>query len=245
MASVYSNGYLTTAGTKSANGRGGLFIKRPDFRVLGTTPDGEEYCLCFRERIDHQIDSILGSAGMTCSVTYYPLISRAWVYQGRMLSTRVSHFGRYELFFGCKSSILCECGAIRFHGAGIETPIPLIKIEYADALSAYEQGYKDETLESVKYQGAQLWRTMVSCYTALRLTKSKDRLQQGSKDYLMSLVLRRHPLQESRFESIGMLKLAGPTNPLGMMKIAAGPTNSVIPDSTIFHGAESRTVVIV
>jgi hypothetical protein len=133
---------------------------------------------------------------MTSSVIYYPLLSRAWVYQERMLSTRVLHFGRYELFFECKSTIQCECGAIGFHGAGTETPIPLIKIEYADALSGYEQGYeacaqgkvdcrpaslqeqryKAQMLEKVNYQGARLWRTMVSCYTALRLTKSKDRL---------------------------------------------------------------------
>jgi hypothetical protein len=176
MASIYSNGFLTIAGTKSADGRGGLFTSTPDYCVSGSTPEGEEYCVYFRERIDHQIDNILESPGMTSSTTYYPLLSRAWVYQERMLSTRVLHFGWYEVFFECKSMIRCECGAISYHGAGTDTPVSLIKVEYADALMSYSQGYEGQALESIKYQGARLWRTMVSSYTTLSLTKSKDRL---------------------------------------------------------------------
>jgi hypothetical protein len=176
MASIYSKAYLTIAGTKSANGLGGLFSSTPDFRVSGTTPNGEDYCLFFRERIDHHIDVSLDSADVNPTETYYPLLCRAWVYQERMLSRRVLHFGRYEMFFECQSEIECECESIRFHGAGQETPVPLIKVEYADTLSSYSHGYKGKALESVQYQGARLWRTMVCCYTALRLTMSKDRL---------------------------------------------------------------------
>ncbi|OAL01605.1 HET-domain-containing protein [Phaeosphaeriaceae sp. SRC1lsM3a] len=176
MASIYNNGFLTIAGTKSANGRGGLFSPTPDIRVAGTTPEGEKYSIFFRERIDHHIDNILESAGMISSERYYPLLSRAWVYQERMLSTRVLHFGRYEVFFECKSAVQCECDSIRFHGGGTETPIPLIKIEYADALADYSEGYDGAALANVQYQGARMWRSMVSCYTALKLTKSKDRL---------------------------------------------------------------------
>jgi hypothetical protein len=176
MASIYSNGFLTIAGTKSPNGRGGLFTSTPDYCVSGLTPDGEEYCVYFRERIDHQIDNILESARMTSSTTYYPLLSRAWVYQERMLSTRVLHFGWYEAFFECKSMVRCECGAISYHGTGTETPVSLIKVEYADALMGYSQGYEGRALKSILYQGARLWRTMVCSYTTLSLTKSKDRL---------------------------------------------------------------------
>jgi hypothetical protein len=176
MASIYSTSFLTIAATKSPNGRGGLFSPTPDVHVTGLTPPGSKYSIFFRARIDHQIDNILSSAGMTSSEKYYPLLSRAWVYQERMLSTRVLHFGRYEVFFECKSAIQCECDAIRFHGAGTETPVPLIKIEYAEGLADYDEGYSGAALENVRYQGARMWRTMVSCYTALRLTKSKDRL---------------------------------------------------------------------
>ncbi|KAF1828437.1 HET domain-containing protein [Decorospora gaudefroyi] len=176
MASVYSNGHVTIAATHSPNGRGGLYTHTPDYAVSGTTPNGEPYCLFFRERIDHQIDAGPETPDMIATETYYPLLSRAWVYQERMLSTRVLHFGRYELFFECKSSIDCECGTIQNHGAGQETPIPLIKIEYADNLSDYDVSSDEAALLPVRYQSARLWRTMVSCYTVLHLTKSKDRL---------------------------------------------------------------------
>ncbi|KAH7351443.1 hypothetical protein BKA66DRAFT_475838 [Pyrenochaeta sp. MPI-SDFR-AT-0127] len=93
-----------------------------------------------------------------------------------MLSTRVLHFGRYEMFFECRSSIDCECSLIRFQGAGFETMLPLIKVEHADALTQYTNDRRESGQVEVRYQGARLWRTMVSCYTALALTKSTDRL---------------------------------------------------------------------
>ena len=176
MASVYSNGHLTIAATHSFNGRGGLFVHTKDFRVFGKTPDEEDYCLYFRERIDHQIDAGFESADYTSTATYYPLLSRAWVYQERMLSTRILHFGRYEMFFECKSTIKCECNSIRFYGTGFETEMPLIKIEYADVLADYDMSQEGQAQADIHYQGARTWRTMICCYTALHLTKSKDRL---------------------------------------------------------------------
>jgi hypothetical protein len=176
MASVYSNGHLTIAAMRSSSGSGGLYTQTPDFEVSGKTLDGEYYRLFFRERIDHQIDAGFETTEFTATETYYPLLSRAWVYQERMLSTRVLHFGRYELFFECKSSIDCECGSIHNHGAGSETPVPLIKIEYADNLSDYDISRDEQSLADVHYRSARLWRTMVSCYTVLSLTKSIDRL---------------------------------------------------------------------
>ncbi|CAO2648523.1 Nn.00g077900.m01.CDS01 [Neocucurbitaria sp. VM-36] len=176
MAAVYTNGSSTIAATRSANGHGGLFCRTEDFKVSGETPEGEDYCLYFRERIHHQIDASFETEDSFSSEKYYPLLSRAWVYQERMLSTRVLHFGRYELFFECKSSAQCECGSIRYHGAGFETPVALIKLEYANALSNFDVGYEGQALANIQYQCARLWRTMVCCYTALFLTKSKDRL---------------------------------------------------------------------
>lgn len=186
MASVYSQGFLTIAATHSANGVGGLFSPTPDCRVFGKTPDGEEYGLYFRERIDHHIEAtssteFLESDGSTFFVEgnpttmYSPLLTRAWVYQERMLSTRTLHFGRYEMFFECKSGIRCECHSIRFQGSDFESLVPLIKVEYAEALENYRDGQEEYT-DAIRYHGARMWRTMVCSYTALSLTKSKDRL---------------------------------------------------------------------
>ena len=182
MASVYSNGHLTIATTRSADGNGGLFSRTEDFKVSGKIPDGDNYCLYFRESIDHHIEMTTRDGHddvPECfpSATYYPLLTRAWIYQERMLSTRVLHFGRYEIFFECKSDIRCECGTIEFGGStGHEVQIPLIKIEYADTLWKICDGDKRSASNEIQYQSECLWRTMVSSYTALLLTKSKDRL---------------------------------------------------------------------
>lgn len=187
MAAIYTNGHLTIAATMSANGAGGLFRDTPDFEVSGTAPPsdtngkGEPYRLFFRERIDHHIDMGIANSDISIgspTAIHYPLLTRAWVYQERMLSTRILHFGRYELFFECRSSIVCECDDIEFHGSSPETPIALFKIEHAEALGDYTSSWvdADQFRDAVHYQGASLWRTMVSCYSALLLTKSKDRL---------------------------------------------------------------------
>jgi len=180
MASVYRNSHLTIAATRSANGHGGLFSRTEDFEVFGKTPDGEDYFLYFRERIDHHIENSESDEfpGYP-TLTYHPLLTRAWVYQERMLSPRVLHFGRYEVSFECRSLIQCECGSIPFYGISKVSPVPLIKLEHATSLwdyRHYREVYGDQYRAEVEYQGARLWRTMICSYTALLLTKSKDRL---------------------------------------------------------------------
>ena len=172
MASVYSQGYLTIAATHSTNGQGGLFSANEEVKISGKTPGGEYYCLHFRERIDHHIEVVedygfkehLGHA----TVAHHALMTRAWVYQERMLSTRVLHFGRYEAFFECRTHLQCECDGIMMHAS---TPIPIIKIEHSDALDAQRHPSPE-----VAYDQARVWRTMICSYSALFLTKSKDRL---------------------------------------------------------------------
>ncbi|PGH01622.1 hypothetical protein AJ79_07870 [Helicocarpus griseus UAMH5409] len=180
MAAVYTNGHLTIAATKSANGAGGLFASTPDFEVANKTSDGEAYRLFFRERIDHHIDMepFVHDESRNTTATYHPLLTRGWVYQERLLSTRILHFGPSEVYFECRSSIECECDMIEFHGSSPETPIPLFKIEHAEAMSDYEQDWaqQEQYKDQVRYQGANLWRTIVGCYTALLLKLSKDRL---------------------------------------------------------------------
>jgi hypothetical protein len=171
MASVYSNGYLTLAGTRSANGNGGLFSTRHDVEISGTTPDGHPYCIYFRERIDHHIEMIPNS-----TIEHYPLLTRAWVYQERMLSTRVLHFGHFELFFECRSSIQCECGYISYEEDDPAIGKSLVKIEFADALSQLSLPEVGGVDVNNAYYAARTWRTVVSAYSALSLTKSTDRL---------------------------------------------------------------------
>jgi hypothetical protein len=140
MASIYRNGFFTIAATHSPNGDGGLFRATPDFHVSGKSPEGERYNLYFREMIDHHIEPISecdDESGNPTAV-FFPLFTRAWVYQERMLSTRVIHFGRYELFFECRSGIRCECGHIGDSDGGAGSWRGLFKVELATALLYYD-----------------------------------------------------------------------------------------------------------
>ncbi|KAK0710852.1 heterokaryon incompatibility protein-domain-containing protein [Lasiosphaeris hirsuta] len=178
MSEVYSNSYLTIAATASRYGHGGLFREAPDFPVHGTTHDGSEFTLYFRERIDHHLEEIHdpGEVGHP-TLYHYPLLTRAWVYQERMLSTRVLHFGHHELFFECRSGVQCECGQIAFHGSSDAAPAAVTKIPHDDALGS-PPPVRDVFISTAAYYVARFWRTMVSsyAYACLGLTKPSDRL---------------------------------------------------------------------
>ncbi|KAK0609495.1 heterokaryon incompatibility protein-domain-containing protein, partial [Immersiella caudata] len=99
MSGIYSNACLTIAATHSHDGHGGLFRPAPDIHLTGSTPPGEEYMLFFRKRIDHHHGAILTARETGhATIDHYTLLARSWVYQERMLSTQVLHFGYHELW---------------------------------------------------------------------------------------------------------------------------------------------------
>ncbi|KAJ1327033.1 HET domain-containing protein [Microdochium nivale] len=210
MASIYSNAYLTLAATKSSSGAGGFYTDTPTTEISGTTPEGEKYSIFFRQRIDHHleatktgVETVMSSDrnGTDSNRTGYefaghatlenhPLLTRAWVYQERLLSRRLLHFGPHELFFECEGDVNCECGQIRYHGSSTGSPTSAVKLLYAEAVSSYFGATGDSTGSansgedfdgmqwSLQHQEfiARTWRTLVSSYVALDLTKSEDRL---------------------------------------------------------------------
>ncbi|KAI1456240.1 HET-domain-containing protein [Annulohypoxylon moriforme] len=175
MASIYHNAYLTIAATRSSSGNGGLITKTPDFEVSGTTPDGEEYYLVFREKMDHVLwrDS---------TTSQFPLMNRAWVFQERILSTRVLHFGYQELFFECATTACCECGYIGFLDYTTkEISMPNLKTMYSAALNSTtrtKSGKQSNKLwiKKARYYVGRTWRSLIMDYTALDLTIPSDRL---------------------------------------------------------------------
>ncbi|ORY62100.1 HET domain-containing protein [Pseudomassariella vexata] len=171
MASIYRNACLTIAGTKSSGGSGGLFTITPDFEVSGTTPSGEDYYLIFREKTDHEL-AVPGRQ----NAAQFPLMTRAWVYQERLLSPRVLHFGHYELFYECLSDELCECTGIGYLGVSDEVPLTSPKVMYASALDSELVGADERWADYAEYYLARIWRSMVVHYTSLNLTKTSDRL---------------------------------------------------------------------
>jgi len=108
MADIYQNSYITLAATASKDGMGGLY---PDTHTAATA-ECELYTngptgIRVRKKVRHWT-----WPPTKASSELYPLLSRAWAFQERILSSRTLHFCKKELVWECKEAILCECGSL-------------------------------------------------------------------------------------------------------------------------------------
>lgn len=103
MATIYRNAYLTIAATSSSGDSGGCYSSGSDLDKdyeVGTDMYVREKPAHFDSMQHHSISSP------------FPLLSRAWFYQERLLSPRVLHFGPKEILWECKESCSCQCQRI-------------------------------------------------------------------------------------------------------------------------------------
>ncbi|KAF1827128.1 HET-domain-containing protein, partial [Dissoconium aciculare CBS 342.82] len=145
MERVYGNSYLNFAAMASTDGRGGLFRDRRPTSLSPAT-------------INAQSDRLKGRFGIVRqdfwqgNILDEPLYRRGWVFQERMLSPRLLHFGKDQVFWQCLSLSACETAT---------EGLPSISLT-GD--------------ERVELQLDDVWKMAVKSYTCTNLTYSKDRL---------------------------------------------------------------------
>jgi len=171
MAEIYRNSYVTIAAASSRDSKGGLGLNRPrraGTTLRGTTSSGKPYSIHVQCSIHPHanIDKDTPKEGIqhpirpTSTHDYaevlkiFPLLTRGWVFQERLLSPRFLQFGRDELLWDCRESMLCECG---------QRP-PDLPHNQVTVTS------KDRELLSHK------WRKIVEFYSSLSLTVPQDKL---------------------------------------------------------------------
>jgi hypothetical protein len=159
MASIFKNSYFTVAATAAINNEAGCFWVEngPDGRFLD--PEGAEPSeLSVRKTIRHW-ERIWTSN----RESQFPLLTRAWVFQERVLAPRVLHFSHHELVWECAERGDCQCG-----------------------------GFDDRSnAKSLRWDMNNSWRSAVELYTSLRLTQQSDRLSafHGFAEFYGSIVV--------------------------------------------------------
>lgn len=108
MADIYQHAIVTLAATTSSGDTEGCFstnlssVKHTEIMLSGGKTSG----IAVRQRLRHWNKTTANDP------VYFPLLSRGWVLQERLLSTRVLHFCASELIWECREESDCECGGL-------------------------------------------------------------------------------------------------------------------------------------
>ncbi|KAI0424257.1 HET-domain-containing protein [Xylaria sp. FL1042] len=204
MADVYENAFLTISTDAALDPTQGIFTTRQSDMVstadtLGTgrarparnvaieqfpvTDKTGKTCIVYaREPLNH---SDIISPRSYYDVTY-PLMSRAWTLQERLLSGRILHVTAAELIWECKTTLCCECGTISRESdymAGNPSP----KIAYDIAMQSIIEEGRNNLLNlgsqaSKQHEGPQTpktsreWILLIGGYSNRMLTYDTDKL---------------------------------------------------------------------
>jgi hypothetical protein len=141
MASIYQNSFITLAATTSLDNESGCFWDSDTSYERNFQADIGIFSV--RRTIRHWKRHWTSHLATT-----FPLLTRAWVFQERLLAPRVLHFSENEFVWECMQLGDCQCGGY-------------------DAAS----NPKAHTWTSGKS-----WRSAVELYTSLHLTREQDRL---------------------------------------------------------------------
>jgi hypothetical protein len=166
MCMVYQNALLTIAATICADSSESLFSKSSS--VLAT-----RIGLISRKpatlKQNGQFDEYYGHLFWP-----YPLLSRAWVYQERLLSKRVLHFGKGEIYWECMESAECECGLVTPSSTGISGDDSVSRFPFKnihDRIPNVGASRPEDPAMRVRR-----WHDIVTEYTRLSMTLTSDRL---------------------------------------------------------------------
>ncbi|KAL9069696.1 MAG: hypothetical protein Q9157_006079 [Trypethelium eluteriae] len=170
MHHVYRNSYCNFAAADSKDGTGGLFRNRIFQGVLTTKYQARSSSLLFGDQPWIVIPEDFWVRELLSSHVY----SRGWVFQERMLSPRLLHFVKHQIFWDCATMSACEtfpsglpgrvdeiAGADRYWRSGLQDPSSL----------------RQQTLVGpADYSVEQFWKNAVLYYTSCNLTNGKDKL---------------------------------------------------------------------
>jgi hypothetical protein len=154
MASIYENSYVTLAASRSYDSSSGCFSSTQD------RDSYEAYKLNNDSLYVRRTPPPFPSGSPYSNLLDWPLLSRGWVFQERILAPRVVHYAKEQLYWECDSCLLDEYGLYNW---------------YFEDDASYHTFEND--IRPLKYRRDDpetYWRNSVMLYTNLEFTKNKD-----------------------------------------------------------------------
>ncbi|KAH7348126.1 heterokaryon incompatibility protein-domain-containing protein [Pyrenochaeta sp. MPI-SDFR-AT-0127] len=171
MATVYRDAFLVIAATRDEHGDIGCFSDRtkPTLCFEVPLPDDQVARVYLRSRPNYWPFDPLSMYKMSHDAEY-PLLSRAWCSQERILAKRMIHFAGEELFWECQTRTRCECSSLD---------------EVASASDSFRTVWATERRPEKLFE---VWHKIIQLYSPLHITYQSDRLPaiSGLAKYLQS-----------------------------------------------------------
>jgi hypothetical protein len=169
MAGIYTNAMITISADSADDDDAGFLGKRVKFGEEGGSllvrddEQSREY-LEVRLRYKNQIPTATPAEGeiFEIDVLSSPLSKRAWITQERILSPRILHYGKHQVFWECWSSCFAEDG----HKFGQGTR--------GDRIAPFLRVLHDNSLTSKDIYRA--WLLVIQDYAARKLSRETDKL---------------------------------------------------------------------
>ncbi|KAH8724268.1 hypothetical protein GQ44DRAFT_708890 [Phaeosphaeriaceae sp. PMI808] len=166
MGSIYQNALLTIGAVSSPTSSEGCFINNswPDICLLLSKDLGQSYLIGAR---------VLDGKGQCISKEdinrQYPLFTRGWVFQERLLSTRFLHCNYGELVFECLDSTHCECKSKIAPHPSQKSANAIRNINFTTQRRLLGEGKGEKQGQTLQY-----WKFVVQNYMELGLTYPSD-----------------------------------------------------------------------
>ncbi|KAL2067486.1 hypothetical protein VTL71DRAFT_1911 [Oculimacula yallundae] len=163
MGDVYKHALLNIATTGAIDSSEGIFFDRNLSEQLPRRVEtsweedknNEEVFVIDREMWKNLVDRS-------------PLLSRAWVYQERLLAQRIVHFGRKQIAWECQELTACE---------SLPSGLPRYIFNYGRNMDIHRSwgSFDGRTDQEVRQHYLQQWELNIERYSILNLTCGKDK----------------------------------------------------------------------
>ncbi|KAI8714856.1 HET domain-containing protein [Fusarium sp. LHS14.1] len=169
MAFVYGEAYLVIGAAYAKDGNGGLYAPRQTAQRLEfKTREGNSIRALVKNfskmGVEHEF---WRKAEPSWEYNDLPLLSRAWVFQERMLAKRTIYFTAHELVWECGTCIECECGELQ------DRKTRYMELEAGESVKTKYRHCVNQGSESDRIK---LWCYIVAQYSARAITYHTDRL---------------------------------------------------------------------